>query len=484
MNWYDASVSPEALPEVRRLLNQLAATPDFLQEEAPVYIARAPGRLDIMGGIADYSGSLVLEMPLAVATLVAVQQTTEPFVSIFSAAADELGNTPLVTLPLEELCPPGAPLDYETAHQLLTAEASTAWAAYIAGVIPVLQREIGLEFHHGLKIFVYSEVPIGKGLSSSASLEVATMQALCALMQTSLDARQLALLCQKVENAVVGAPCGVMDQFTVVSGQEGHLVALLCQPAEPQTPVILPAEVEFWGIDSGLRHSVSGSDYTGVRVGAFMGYRILADYAGLPVHPGHAGAMVVEDFLWQGYLANVMPSTWESTYRDSIPLQMTGEDFLTRYGGFTDTATRIQPERIYAVRQPTAHPIYEHQRVRLFRALLAQPMLSEEHLLLLGELMYQSHASYSACGLGSPGTDRLVQMVATAGEARGLYGAKITGGGSGGTVVVLAHRDAHAEVQQIADAYALETHLHVTPLRGTSPGAVAWGNLLWHPRSP
>jgi len=483
MNWYDESASPEQHPEVRRLLNQLEATPDFLQEGAPISIARAPGRLDIMGGIADYSGSLVLEMPLAVATLVAVQKSADPFVSILSMAASDLGNTPLVTLPLAQLCPPAAPLDYGDARQLLTAEASTAWAAYIAGVMVVLQRETGLEFHHGLKIFVHCEVPIGKGLSSSASLEVATMQAICALMQTSLDARQLALLCQKVENVIVGAPCGIMDQFTVVSGQEGHLLALLCQPAEPQAPVTVPAEIEFWGIDSGLRHAVNGSDYTGVRVGAFMGYRILAEYAGLPVTPGPAGQLLIEDALWQGYLANITPSTWERIYRDQIPVELTGEDFLTRYEGFTDTVTRIQAERVYAVRQPTAHPIYEHQRVRLFRALLAQPALSEEHLLLLGELMYQSHASYSACGLGSTGTDRLVQMVATAGPARGLYGAKITGGGSGGTVVVLAHRDAHAEVQQVADAYAQETHRQIALLHGTSSGAIAWGNRIYYPHS-
>src|SRR5689334_11280151 len=117
---------------------------------------------------------------------------------------------------------------------------------------------------------------------------------------------------------------------------------------------------------------------------------------------------------------------------------MSGATFLERYTGSTDRVTSIDPGKVYAVRQPTAHPIYEHHRVQLFRALLQQQPVSEERLILLGELMYQSHASYSACGLGSAGTDRLVELVRQAGPASGLYGAKITGGGAGGTVAVLA----------------------------------------------
>jgi L-arabinokinase len=159
---------------------------------------------------------------------------------------------------------------------------------------------------------------------------------------------------------------------------------------------------------------------------------------------------------------------------------MYGEDFLARYGGSTDTVTRIKPDQLYAVRQPAAHPIYEHQRVRLFRSLLACQPLTEEHLLLLGELMYQAHASYSACGLGSEGTDRLVQLIAEAGPAQGLYGAKITGGGSGGTVVVLARREARTQVQEIVARYEKETQQQIELLAGTSPGALAWGTVSCH----
>ncbi|MBV9229097.1 MAG: GHMP kinase, partial [Chloroflexi bacterium] len=103
--------------------------------------------------------------------------------------------------------------------------------------------------------------------------------------------------------------------------------------------------------------------------------------------------------------------------------------------------------------------------------------LNEEHLQLLGELMYQSHASYSACGLGSGGTDRLIEMVSQAGPKAGLYGAKITGGGSGGTVAILARRGAQEQVQQIAARYEQETGRQVSLLSGSSSGAVTWGAL-------
>jgi len=124
------------------------------------------------------------------------------------------------------------------------------------------------------------------------------------------------------------------------------------------------------------------------------------------------------------------------------------------------------------VRQPTAHPIYEHHRVQLFRELLVQRPVNAE---LLGELMYQSHASYSACGLGSSGTDRLVELIRAAGPGAGLYGAKITGGGSGGTVAVLTQSGSGELIEQIADDYSHATGREVEILHGSSPGAVAWG---------
>src|SRR5205823_11566079 len=107
----------------------------------------------------------------------------------------------------------------------------------------------------------------------------------------------------------------------------------------------------------------------------------------------------------------------------ALPVDIRGRAFLEQYGGITDAVTEVDPERMYAVRQPTAHPIYENHRVRLFRALLERGGATEADRELLGELMLQSHASYDECGLGSSGTDYLVEL-ARAAKHEGVYGAK------------------------------------------------------------
>ncbi|GCE13756.1 galactokinase [Tengunoibacter tsumagoiensis] len=473
--WRFAELSvAEQQPDQERFLESLNAQSSYFTASMPLWVARAPGRLDLMGGIADYSGSLVLELPLAAATWVAVQTDNRPVVTIRSSDMDEsLGNAE-VSLPLELL---PADLDYTTAHQVLTADPQSAWAAYVAGALIVLQRERGLQLTRGLRIFIYSEVPAGKGVSSSAALEVASMQAMSDLYELEIAGHELALLCQRVENYIVGAPCGIMDQMTSACGQQDSLLALFCQPAQLQTAVTLPEELEVWGLDSGIRHAVSGADYGSVRVGAFMGYRIIADLAGLPIEQRQEGLVSIKDSIWQGYLANMAPSVWESHYRDRLPIQIAGRAFLEQYGGSTDPVTKIAPDRLYAVRQPAAHPIYENHRVHLFQALLTQAH-TNEHFDLLGELMYQSHASYNACGLGSSGTDRIVEMVRQAGSRAGFYGAKITGGGSGGTVAVLARKGSRKQIEGIAEQYSRESGHPVAILGGSSAGAVAWGKHL------
>jgi L-arabinokinase len=91
----------------------------------------------------------------------------------------------------------------------------------------------------------------------------------------------------------------------------------------------------------------------------------------------------------------------------------------------------------------------------------------------MGELMFASHQSYSDCGLGSDGTDLLVQLVRDRGPRRGLYGAKITGGGSGGTVCVLGRQEADPLIDEIALEYRDRTGRETYIFRGSSAGAWA-----------
>ncbi|MDP6036945.1 MAG: GHMP kinase [Candidatus Latescibacteria bacterium] len=434
-------------------------------------VTRAPGRLDVMGGIADYSGSLVLELPTTEATHVALQRDDSNVLKMVSLGAEENDRA----LDFEMAMSDFDGMDYDAAQAFFKRDSSRSWAAYAAGVFLVLMRERNVHFEGGVRMLISSDVPEGKGVSSSAAIEVAVMQAVSAAFDVAIEPRELAILCQKVENLVVGAPCGVMDQVTSSCGQADQLVALLCQPAELQDSVSIPDDVAFWGIDSGIRHAVSGADYGSVRVGAFMGYRILANLAGLEVTEGRP--LQIDDPNWRGCLANVTPALFEQLYGDALPEQMKGADFLSQYGGTTDAVTQVDPERNYAVQVPARHPIHEHFRVQTFAQLL-QYASSEQVKSILGELMFQAHASYSACGLGSEGTDRLVELVREAGVASGLYGAKITGGGSGGTVAILGLADSDDIVQEIANRYAEETEREPYIFSGSSPGAAAFDHVV------
>ena len=149
-----------------------------------------------------------------------------------------------------------------------------------------------------------------------------------------------------------------------------------------------------------------------------MGYRMIAAAAGLTARSVGPGRVAVDDPIFGGHLANVTPSRWRGHFQALVPELTDGARFLAEFQGTTDPATRVDPARSYRVRAATEHPIEEHQRVRLFRAILAGGAASEESRTLLGELMYQSHASYSACGLGAAATDRLVELVRAAGRGR------------------------------------------------------------------
>ena len=467
-------------------LNSLGAHPApelraFFDPREEIVVARAPGRLDVMGGIADYSGSLVLELPTAEATLAALQKDGERRLRVYSLSDDRAGGSRF-EMPLADFERDGRPISYEEARDYFERDPASRWAAYVAGVFLVLMRERGARFDKGARVLVSSRVPLGKGVSSSAALEVAAMSAAAAAFEIEIDARELALLCQRVENLVVGAPCGVMDQMTSACGEENRLLALLCQPAELQGTISLPEDLSVWGLDSGVRHSVGGGDYGSVRVGAFMGYRIVAELAGLKVATGGA-AVSVDDPRWGGYLSNLAPSEFEQKFAAKLPEAMLGADFVARYGGTTDPVTSVESARAYAVRVPTAHAVYEHFRVRAFAELLGGVggEKDERRRELLGELMYQSHASYSACGLGSSGTDRLVELVREAGADAGLYGAKITGGGSGGTVAVLGRRDANDAVAEVARRYAEERGHAPHVFGGSSPGSAAFGHIRLRP---
>jgi L-arabinokinase len=408
----------------------------------PIRLSRAPGRLDVMGGIADYTGSLVCEMPLDRAAAVALQERQDRQIQVFSFNLYDEHKPFTFRIPLDALIQfPAEVLRREF------AEPGRKWAAYIVGCVFALHSNCLIDFSNlaikGLNLALYSTVPLGAGVSSSAAIEVATMMNLVEhfRLRDRLDGMKLAELCQQVENRLVGVPCGIMDQVTSCFGQAGSLLRMVCQPHEVQLPLQLPAGVRVLGINSGVKHDVGGPAYVRTRCAAFMGHRIILETMR---HLGaEAGRELIADPM-RGYLANLDPDDYKAFFRPSIPRAMLGRDFLDRYGPTIDPVTTIEPEIEYAIQQATDHHVLEARRVRRFAEFIEQA--GNQHmpsrgspLDRAGHLMYASHQSYTMDALlGAPECDLLVKMVRKH-ERAGLYGAKITGGGSGGTVAVLAN---------------------------------------------
>jgi len=434
-----------------------------------IVIARAPARLDVMGGIADYSGSIVLESTLKPATIVGVQKRKDRRILIRSISEKNAGFSDIFEYHLAEFYAGEKLKPLETIREEIANTRNGHWAAYIVGAFAVLLAE-GLvkEFDSGANIGVQSDIPFGAGVSSSAALEVATMIAIQNAFSISMEPFQVARASQIVENRIVGAPCGIMDQVTCALGEEGKLLALRCQPHELVKMIPFPKGLQFVGINSGVKHSIAGSRYIETRVAAFMGRKILFSQIASSEHSLPFG----------GYLCNVDPEQWINTYRKLVPAKISGKEFMEKYQTHDDPVTQIDPDKYYYPKKRAEHPIMENDRVQKFMELMEalNEQLDEETALQAGALMYQSHESYGKnCALGARETNLIVKLVKAIGPEHGLYGAKITGGGSGGTVAILAAEGTEDTIRNIAVQYYDETRIEPDVFIGSSPGAFELG---------
>jgi len=459
--------APEPLlEEFERCLREAGTR--LFEPGRPITAARAPARIDCMGGIADYSGSVVFEGPLKHAAVVAFQPRDDGLLIAHSTTLAQAGLPSTAEAAIDELRRDGQPRSYEEMRRLLTRDARDAWAAYVFGVLGVLEAEGLARFDGGGAFLLWSDVPIAVGVASSAAVEVAAMHAVNCHLRLGLPPQRVAALCQVVENKVVGAPCGIMDQVTSACGQSGKLLALRCRPCELLGQHELPPGVKVFGLSSRVEHRVGGSAYANARISAFMGLKIILRTM------EECGRTPTED---DRYLCNLSPQEYVCRYRSLLPETISGSEFLDAYGETTDTVTTVDPDAVYRVRAGTDHPIFENARVVAFIECLDRARAGDRTALVeAGGLMYASHHSYGwNCGLGSPQTDLLVRLVRRRGPEQGLYGAKITGGGSGGTVAILADAEAEEAVRSIASEYAAETGLAPDVFADTGPGAAEFG---------
>ena len=319
--------------------------------------------------------------------------------------------------------------------------------------------------------------PIGKGVSSSAALEVAAFEALAAL--AGVDVRRSRAGACRADGREPRRRRAVRRD----GPDDGRL-----RPPRPPAGAAVPARgvgrppaaaARAGGVRHRLGHPPRG-------IGRRLRQRARRRVHGLP-HPRGCrradgarrrapGRVAIDDPRYGGYLANVAAGRGAHRYRDAVPERIERRRVpralrrLDRYGDHVD------PARSYAVaRRDRASGARARARPPVPRAARRRRGDRRTRARALGELMYASHASYSACGLGSDGTDRLVELVRAAGPAAGIYGAKITGGGSGGTVAVLAAAGERAAVDAIARRYQQETGRDATVFAGSSSGARTFG---------
>ncbi|XP_057682620.1 galactokinase isoform X2 [Corythoichthys intestinalis] len=226
---------------------------EIFDGEAPKIAACAPGRVNLIGEHTDYNLGYVLPMALPLVTVVvgSVASGREATVVTVSENADEPRRVDL-SLPKEgfppsELASEGCPLAPGLPH----------WANYVRGVI-----------HHfrahplpGFRAVVVSSVPLGAGLSSSASLEVAFYTFLQQLRPDDGNKISKAIACQQAEHTHAGVPCGIMDQLVSVLGIESHALLIDCRSLESTLVPLTDPGLVFLISNSNVKHSLASSKY-------------------------------------------------------------------------------------------------------------------------------------------------------------------------------------------------------------------------------
>ncbi|MCX6620275.1 MAG: galactokinase, partial [Acidobacteria bacterium] len=414
--------------------------PVFTRDQA-ITVARAPGRMDVMGGNVDYTGGLVFQATIREATWAAAQRRTDGRIVLVNPQLAEHGWEPRVDYSVEDV------RDEAGLRAKVNRSSAVRWTAYVAGVFHYLVKRWPAETAGGMTVYLESDVPLNKGVSSSAAVEVATMYAAAGAFGLPLAGMELAEACQWVENVIAESACGIMDQAAVLVGDEGHLMPMVCQPCRVGPLVRLPDALTCWGIDSGVSHAVSGIEYEAARAASFMGYKLICDRAGLPVTLDESGGIPrYMDPRWNGYLSDVPVSLFRERYETMLPDRLSAAEYLAAAGVHADPFTKLREGVVYRVRNCTRYSIEENLRIRAFVELArgASATGSEAAFELMGEMMYQSNGAYTGCGLGCEAIDQLLGYVRAEGAPNGLYGAKVSGGGAGGTVVVLGRKDAEA----------------------------------------
>jgi galactokinase len=200
-------------------------------------IFAAPGRVNLIGEHTDYAEGFVMPVAIDFATLAGISPRSDGKIVLYSENYGEERSFEAAALP---------------------AKAGQRWTDYPLGVVSILAGE-GHAIP-GFSLSLWGDVPLGSGLSSSASVEVATALAVTRLIGVSYPGPVLARLCQRAENEFVEANCGIMDQFISANGAKDHALLLDCRDLSFKLAPI-PPNVALVIANTMVKHSIAGGDY-------------------------------------------------------------------------------------------------------------------------------------------------------------------------------------------------------------------------------
>jgi galactokinase len=346
------------------------------------HVYRAPGRVNLIGEHTDYNDGFVMPAAIGFYCWVAAGARKDRKLVISS---EEFPEQTEVELGAEPLRP------------------SRTWSDYAVGVAAQLEKEgFGLS---GANLLIHGEVPIGAGLSSSASIEVATAIALAEESGLSIDRTRLARICQKAENEFVGMRCGIMDQFISLRGRANHALMLDCRSLQFEF-VPIPESGRLVICNTGVKHKLAGGEYNRRREECEEAVRSLAKA-----------------------LPNIQA------------LRDVNREQLEQHRG-------VLSEIAY---KRALHIVTENERV-----LNGKEALRNGDLRQFGEYMAESHASLR--DLFEVSCAELDFMVELANLEPGVYGARMTGGGFGGATINLVDAGCAARfAENVAKAYQEKT---------------------------
>jgi galactokinase len=369
---------------------------EFYNGEPRVF--RAPGRVNLIGEHTDYNGGFVLPMAINRESAVAITVRTDRRIRAHSINLDETAEFDL---------------DNEGERK------QGFWLNYVEGVARLLERR-NIELK-GADLLIWSDVPGGAGLSSSAALEIVTGLALTKIAGKTIDGKTLALIGQQAEHEFVGANVGIMDQFVSANAQEGYALLLDCRSLEFENVPLETKDVAVVICDTRVKHDLATSQYNTRRRECEEAVEILQRF--LP------------DIL---QLRDVSIAEFEK-YQSKLP-----DVILHR----------------------ARHVVTENTRV-----LQAAKLLEKNNLKEFGRLMRLSHTSLREDYEVS--CRELDLMVEIADTCQGVLGARMTGGGFGGSTVNLVLRENLDEfTRKIAVEYERETKIEpVILISDASAGA-------------